>query len=77
MAHTAMPSQLLRYWESGEGAAKIRWNTPGDFDRCTRLVQEAIVKGGGAPLSPGVINGLCATLHKRVTGAVPGHASGD
>lgn len=26
-----MPAQLQRYWLAGKGAAKIRWNTPGDF----------------------------------------------
>lgn len=26
--------RLHRYWVHGEGAAKIRWGEPGDFDRC-------------------------------------------
>jgi hypothetical protein len=26
--------RLHEYWVHGEGAAKIRWGTPGDFDRC-------------------------------------------
>src|SRR5215469_16824457 len=26
--------RLHEYWVHGEGAAKIRWGEPGDFDRC-------------------------------------------
>jgi hypothetical protein len=26
--------RLHVYWVHGEGAAKIRWGTPGDFQRC-------------------------------------------
>lgn len=26
--------RLRRYWTTGPGALKIRWNTPGDFRRC-------------------------------------------
>jgi hypothetical protein len=26
--------RLHEYWVHGEGAAKIAWGTPGDFDRC-------------------------------------------
>jgi hypothetical protein len=26
--------RLRHYWAHGEGAAKIGWGTPGDFDRC-------------------------------------------
>src|SRR5262249_46866211 len=26
--------RLHQYWVHGEGAAKIRWGQPGDFDRC-------------------------------------------
>lgn len=47
---------------------------PGDFDRCRVLIEEAVTKGGNKPLDPSVISGLCANLHKRNTGAVPGHA---
>ena len=76
-AGTGLPPQLLQYWTAGPGAAKIRWGTPGDFDRCRHLVNEAVVKGGEAPLSDRVISGLCATLHKIATGASPGHAPGE
>lgn len=75
---TQLPPQLIRYWVAGEGAAKIKWNTPDDFYRCRTLVNEAIVKGGGKPLSGPVISGLCATLHRLATGGfAPGHAPGE
>lgn len=72
-----MPPQLIRYWTAGVGGAKIAWSTSGDFDRCRVNIQAAITKDGGAPLSPRVIDGLCATLHKAATGATPGHAPGE
>lgn len=77
MAISDMPEQLKRYWLHGEGAAKINWGTSGDFARCEMFIEEAITKGGGAPLSPRVIKGLCATLHRDATGATPGHAPGE
>lgn len=73
---TGMPHQLLDYWLRGEGAARIAWGTSGDFDRCVVNIQEEVSKHG-APLSDHVIKGLCATLHKRATGARPGHAPGE
>lgn len=76
-AGTGLPPQLIRYWTAGAGAAKIGWGTPGDFDRAIALIQAAITKDGGAPLSDRVIKGLVATLHKLATGATPGHAPGE
>lgn len=58
--------RLMRYWAEGEGAAKIQWGVPGDFDRC--VVQLSRYVG------PGVVKGLCSNLHVRATGARPGHA---
>ena len=75
--HADATERLMRYWAHGEGAAKIRWGVPGDFDRCVRLVQEAVVKGGGKPLPDHEIKGLCSNLHQRATGARPGHAPGE
>lgn len=75
-AGTQLPPQLLRYWTAGPGAARIAWGTPGDFDRCIANIQAEVSKDG-PPLSPGVIKGLCATLHKITTGATPGHAAGE
>lgn len=72
-AGTQLPPQLLKYWTAGPGAARIAWGTPGDFDRCIANIQAEAGKDGH-PLSPRVIKGLCATLHKIATGAPPGHA---
>lgn len=61
--------RLMRYWAEGEGAAKIRWGTPGDFDRCVRELDEYV--------GPTRVKGLCANLHHRATGAWPGKAPGE
>ena len=65
----ASTERLMRYWAEGEGAAKIQWDTPGDFDRCVAELSKYV--------GPGVVKGLCANLHKRATGARPGHAPGE
>lgn len=56
---------LRRYWTEGEGALKIRWGTPGDFDRCVRELEKYM---------PGQAKGYCSNLHQRATGFRPGHA---
>ena len=61
-------ARLMTYWADGEGAAKIRWNTPGDFDRCVAHLEKYV-----GPMA----NGLCSNLHVRATGARPGKAPGD
>lgn len=58
-----LPPELLQYWTTGEGAAKIRWGTDGDWTRCHRYLSEYI---------PGRADGACATLHKLTTGVWPG-----
>lgn len=65
---TSMPRQLLRYWTSGEGALRIRWGTPGDFNRCVRALTEE-TKGN---VSERVIKGACANMHRIATGKSPG-----
>lgn len=65
----ANTQRLMAYWSEGEGAAKINWGTDGDFDRCRANL--------GKYVGPGVIDGLCANLHHRATGAWPGHAPGE
>jgi hypothetical protein len=50
--------KLRRYWSTGKGAAKIRWNTPGDWKRCYRHLQKYM--GLRA-------KGYCQNLHKRNT----------
>ena len=59
-------ARLMRYWTEGEGAAKINWGVPGDFDRCRAEL--------GKYVGPDIVNGLCSNLHVRATGARPGHA---
>jgi hypothetical protein len=61
--------KLMRYWAEGPGAAKIRWGTPGDFDRCVKHLSKYV----GAT----VVKGLCSNLHKRATGARPGKAASE
>jgi hypothetical protein len=75
--HPVATEHLMEYWAHGEGAAKIGWGVPGDFDRCIIEVQKAVTDGGKAPLSDPVIKGLCSNLHQRATGARPGHAPGE
>jgi len=72
-----MPAELKKYWLHGAGAAKIRWGTGGDFDRCRRAIQAEITKDGRKPLPDYEINGLCANLHREATGATPGNAPGE
>lgn len=75
--HPADTERLKAYWRTGPGAAKIGWNSPGDFERCVNLVQAAVTDGGKPPLPDHVIKGFCATLHREATGATPGNAPGD
>lgn len=75
---TRLPPQLIKFWSrGGRGGAEINWGVDGDFDRCVTLIETAVTKGGSPPLSDGTVKGLCATLHKLNTGAVPGHAPGE
>lgn len=50
-----------RYWTKGEGAAKIGWGTPGDFDRCVSHMRDKV-------RDP---EGLCAEYHHTATGMWP------
>ena len=59
-------AQLKAYWLTGEGALKIRWNTPGDFTRCVRLIRKYAAKEGFSA------EGYCSRLHKAATGVYPG-----
>lgn len=58
-----MPEQLKDYWLHGKGAAKIRWGTPGAFDRCVRNLRDEF---------PQDTEGLCANLYHEATGRWPG-----
>lgn len=64
-----MPDNLFKYWVKGEGAPKIRWGTPGDFNRCVLQLSKY--------MGPNEAKGACANLHKRATGARPGQAPGE
>jgi len=63
-----MPLALMRFWLTGKGAAKIRWNMPGDFKRCVRALRKYF------PTNP---EGLCNILHTKATGGPPGHGSAE
>lgn len=54
---------LRRYWVHGEGAAKIQWGVPGDFDRCVALVSKYM--GTRA-------KGYCNLRHHDAVGGWPG-----
>lgn len=58
------PAQRLRdYWQTGEGGAKIRWGTPGDWTRCHRHLMKYLgVRSAG----------YCQLMHKRMTGVYTG-----
>lgn len=56
--------ELREYWVRGEGAAKIRWGTPGDFRRCVRQLSKH--------MTPENAKGYCANRHKEATGMWPG-----
>lgn len=51
--------KLWDYWVHGEGAAKIGWGGPGDYDRCVVELSK---------YTPGGAHGLCSTMHEAATG---------
>lgn len=55
---------LRRYWTTGEGGAKIAWDTPGDMTRCIGFLSEHMTRENAA--------GYCANRHKEMTGVWPG-----
>lgn len=61
--------RIKDYWAHGEGAAKIAWGKPGDFNRC-RLHLGKYVKPGHE------LDGLCANLHHMALGVWPGQEGG-
>lgn len=55
--------KLRHYWVRGEGAAKIQWNTPGDWYRCVSHLSKYL----------GVrAKGYCTLRHREATGHWPG-----
>jgi hypothetical protein len=69
IAHPEATERLMRYWSTGPGGAKIGWNRPGDFETCKIEL--------GKYVPEHMLDGLCARLHHRATGAWPGHAAGE
>lgn len=63
--HPGSAERLHEYWVHGEGAARIRWGTPGDFDRCTRQLEEH------AHFTPEQAHGYCNLAHHAATGMYP------
>lgn len=55
---------LIQWYETGEGAARIGWGTPGDFTRCVQLANDH--------MSSEKAKGFCANRHHAVTGEWPG-----
>lgn len=53
-------AHLWAYWVHGEGAAKIAWGAPGDYNRCVAEL--------GKHVPAGEVHGLCANMHLRATG---------
>ncbi|UDL15396.1 capsid maturation protease [Microbacterium phage Pepe25] len=64
ITHPQATSRIRRYWVSGEGAAKIAWGTPGDFNRCRAQLAKYVQ-------NPEWLAGLCANMHKEATGTWP------
>lgn len=64
LAEAAGPdgARLKTYWTVGKGAAKIRWKTAGDFNRCVRHLGKYVEDP----------EGLCNTYHQAAVGAPPG-----
>ena len=59
----AAARRLRRYWLRGPGAAKIMWNTPGDWTRCVKHLAKYM-----GPRA----KGYCQNLHKAATGVYTG-----
>jgi hypothetical protein len=51
--------QLREYWVHGEGAAKVRWGTPGDWARCVRHLEKYLGERA---------KGYCQLRHKEAMG---------
>jgi len=56
-------TKLRKYWVRGEGALKIRWGTPGDFDRCVTQMTKYVGERA---------KGLCNIYHRSALGVAPG-----
>jgi len=57
--------RITDYWVDGRGALKIRWGSPGDFNRCRMQLVKYVQ-------NPEWLAGLCANLHYRALRVWPG-----
>lgn len=64
LTHPVDTDRLRDYWVHGEGAAKIGWGIPGDFNRCRTLLAEYV--------KPQFLSGYCANRHYDALGFWPG-----
>ncbi|QBI53440.1 hypothetical protein [Streptomonospora litoralis] len=62
-------NQLKAYWLRGEGAAKIRWGTDGDYTRCVRQLDKHVGESRARR--------ICAQWHMDANGIWPGHHGGE
>jgi len=65
VTHPVDTQRLRNYWTRGAGAAKIRWGTPGDFNRCRTQLRKYVS-------NPRYLAGTCANLHFVALGVWPG-----
>jgi hypothetical protein len=68
ITHPTDTQRLRTYWTRGEGAAKIRWGQPGDFNRCRTQLAKYIT-------NPHYLAGTCSNMHKVALGVWPGQES--
>lgn len=54
---------LIRWFEHGEGATRIGWGAPGDFDRCVAIASEH--------MTPEQAKGFCNLRHHGALGIYP------
>jgi len=66
LTHPVDTERLRTYWTRGKGAAKIRWGTSGDFNRCRSQLAKYV--------KAQYLNGYCANRHYDATGFWPGRA---
>jgi len=65
-----IPTQRIRnYWVHGEGAAKIKWGAPGDFNRCRTQLAKYVQ-------NPDWLAGLCANMHYEALNIWPAQHHG-
>lgn len=55
-----------KYWTVGKGGLAIRWNTPGQFNRCVRKLRKYAAEEGFSA------EGYCARLYFEMNGEWPG-----